>query len=195
MRIRLAALAVVVFTVGGRVALADMGPHTGPAARKGVATKRFSGYGIRFRYPVSLRAYRYQHSSSFSSSIVYLSNVRLHNPCVARRSATSAHISCTTPTRHLPPKSVLIEWSENGSPGWTFSRAHGTRTRIGGRPAKTSISRDTCGVDANVLVDAIISIPSASDDWDEMRACIRGPHVKVLERVADRILDSVTFSK
>jgi len=134
--------------------------------------------GVSFRYPSTWTAHRYVAVSSFSTSIVYLSNDRLHPPCRTTRGQGSVSTACGSPLAHLGPSGVLVEWSEHGFPDWSLkTRAEGKPITVGGHRAKIQIpsSLSPCpdGFDQSMTV-VVESVP---DNWWQIDACIRGPGV------------------
>jgi hypothetical protein len=149
-----------------------------PAAsfeHRGSPYRTFTKGGIRLRYPAGWRAYNYpDDSSSFTRLIAYLSNVRVHDPCVTHRTPQAVTTRCGQPVHRLAPGSILVSWSANGFPGWSFAMARGAPIRVDGRPAKLLRKRGTCRIDADVEIDVIVK-RRAADNWYLARACIRGP--------------------
>jgi hypothetical protein len=110
--------------------------------------------------------------SSFSASIVYLSNQPMKDPCVGRNSS----ISCGRwPVDALEPGGVMLEWTSNGFPAWNFARQPGRVLMVDGRAAKISTRRDVCGdIGADRSISVIVS-RRAADNWYELDGCFRDP--------------------
>jgi len=154
----------------------------------------FSGGGLRFRYPAQWSAETYQVTSTFSSSVVFLSNQAMHSPCVTQHNSANTLVICSLPTGRLKRRSILAYWEENADPAWGFRLAMGASVVIGERRAKLQTTSNDCGIGAQVSVDAVVVIPGMSDSWYEFFACIRGPGASTLERQARDLLGSVRFS-
>jgi hypothetical protein len=130
-------------------------------------------------------------ASSFSTLIVYLSNDQLSPPCAVTPTSTT----CGPPLEQLSAHSLLVSWSADGFPGWTFKRAQGRALRVGGDRAKLRLTKSTCGIGADVLMDVVVERPHIPDNWFEFSACIKGPGINKLERQARKILATVQFGR
>jgi hypothetical protein len=148
---------------------------------------------LSFRYPVSWKAHRYRNQSEFSTAIVYLSNDRLHPPC---RHPRPGFIHCGAPLKRLHPRGVLVEWSENGFPGWTFKDAHGKPMRVDGLHAKLATDRragcEGLGGDHGLVLT--VERPHAADNWYELRACTAGPLAAATEAQVRALIASTNFT-
>src|SRR6202035_4021464 len=156
--------------------------------------RTFSKDGVRLRYPAAWRAYHYSNDySSFSSVIVYLSNVRLHDPCVTHKTPQAVTTTCGQPVDQLGPGSILVSWSANGFPGWSFAKARGTPIRVDGHRAKVLRKHATCRIRADVEIDVTVE-RRAEDNWYLIRACIRGPGTARFGGQFNRLLDTARVS-
>jgi hypothetical protein len=156
--------------------------------------RTFRKDGVRLRYPAGWRTYHYSNdNSNFTSVIVYLSNVRLHDPCVTRKTPQAVTTTCGQPVDHLRPGSILVSWSANGFPGWSFAKARGTPTRIDGHRAKVLRKHATCRIRADVEID-VTGERRAKDNWYLGRACIRGPGTARFTDQFKRMLDTARVS-
>lgn len=156
--------------------------------------RTFRKSGVRLRYPAAWRTYQYPNDySSFSHLIVYLSNVRLHDPCVTRRTPQAVMTRCGQPVNHLTPGSILVSWSANGFPGWSFAMATGTPIRVDGHRAKPLREHATCRIHADVEIDVTVE-RRAADNWYFVRACIRGPGTARLAGKFKRLLNTARIS-
>jgi hypothetical protein len=151
-------------------------PDAAASAKHRTAPERtFRKDGVRLRYPAAWRTYNYSDdNSSFSSLIVYLSNVRVHDPCLTRKTPQAVTTTCGQPVDQLAPRSILVSWSANGFPGWSFAKARGVPIRVDGHRAKLLRKHATCRIRADVEIDVIVE-RRAADNWYSVRACIRGP--------------------
>ena len=134
---------------------------------------------------------RHPDVSSFWALVVYLSNQPLHPPCVI----TIDSKTCGPPLSRLSEGSVLVVWSEDAFPGWTFKWARGTALRVGGHRAKLRLTRSACGVGADVMLDVVVDRPDAPDNWFEFRACITRPGIATRERQIRTLLRTVHFGR
>jgi hypothetical protein len=156
--------------------------------------RTFRKDGVRLRYPAAWRTYSYSNdNSSFTSVIVYLSNVRLHDPCVTHKTSQDVTTTCQQPVGHLRPRSIVVSWSANGFPGWSFAQARGTPIRVDGHRAKMLRKRATCRIHADAEIDVTVQ-RRAKDNWYFVRACIRGPGTARLAGQFKRLLDTARVS-
>ena len=156
--------------------------------------RNFSAEGISFSYPASWHTYRFPWASSFSTSLAYVSNLRLHRPCVGKPLGPN----CQGPVMALPANSALLVWTENGFPGWTFSRAQGTLLRIHGRRARLrQLTPQTawCPRHTSTMLETVIERPGAPDNWYDLRACISGPRSASVQRQVMAVLYSFHASR
>jgi hypothetical protein len=150
-------------------------------------TERFATFDdgvVRFRYPASwgTRTYRGLYSH-FTDPLVFLSTEPMHSPCEVHRTEHSRSSVCGLPVRRLPPPSILVSWWASGFLGWTLAGAEGTRTRVGGLPAKIQERGDVCrripGVDraiqAHVRSTATSTACSAPSTSRPEGRCSDGP--------------------
>jgi len=118
---------------------------TAPASSSAVPvhlTQHFRSQGLAFRYPREWTAKDFRVVSSFTSSIVYLSDQPMHHPCRSRHSARGITVSCGWPPRHLQPGRVLMAWSSAQFPGGKPPR---TSQKLDGHPATIQRSnREEC---------------------------------------------------
>lgn len=186
------ALLVVITGCSGRSAGGAMGPSEGSASACQLA-KTFAGDGLTFHFPRCWRSASYAETSSFSSSVVDLSDQAMHEPC--RRLLPSETV-CGWPVNRLGPGHVLVRWSLGGSPGWTLSSAPGQQRTVGGRPARSAVSRQgPCrAISGDETFTVTIARPSAPDNWLGMTACLRSPHMSTQLREVRQMIASVTFS-
>jgi hypothetical protein len=162
----------------------------------GSALARFSGDGIRFTYPATWHAGTYEVPSSFSTSVVDLSPQSLHPPCITRHLMRSTTITCQRSVTGLRPGSMLTSWSIQTRPLWTFRLAQGSPLRVGGRPARIQVTRDSCGISADDLMEVVVAIPGRdqANSWYQLDACIRGPAIPASEDAVHELLRTVHFT-
>jgi len=139
---------------------------------------------LSFNYPASWRAIAYQSRSSFSTTIVYLSNQSLPAPCPDG--------SCGPGVPKLQPGGFIAWWSERGT--FTFDLLAGDPLTVGGRQAKLSIQNKRCWPGGNVLMSVVVERPEAPDNWYEFDACIGGPGVAEVESQLRALLASTTLA-
>ena len=166
------------------------------ASRSGERLRDFRDAALRFQYPASWQARRYQENGSFSSLIVDLSTQQMHPPCVTRHGSHNTTITCREPIDQLRPGSILVTWSSESWLGWSLAKAYGSRLRVGGRPAKLKVYSDSCGVGADVNMQVVVGIPGTAetDSWYQLDACIRKPGTTTKERQVRQLLRTVHFT-
>lgn len=165
------------------------------AKERAPATASFSVTGLAFRYPASWRRSRtWSDVSSFSASIVYLSNTsRLRAPCVTSTSPGRIAQTCEYPLRALPPAGVLVRWSANGFPGWRRPKAN---TIIAGREATEIRTSGGWCAPLRATETITVIIPRATrDNWYQMDACLRAPGLPRQEAQISSMLRSVRIAK
>ena len=139
---------------------------------RGAGFSEFKDFLLRFDYPSGWKAVVLREDTMFSSPLVYLSHEA--NPrCSAPYGITR---SDPLPQCGLGSDGVLLEWSENGIPTWTFAREIGRQVTIDGQPGKerTVSGSANCVTGTQQSVTLVIA-RTVPDNWYEMDACLRGP--------------------
>jgi hypothetical protein len=188
------ALAAVTLLLSVLTAACSMLPsftvHSGPNG-----LNHFDGQGLSFDYPAEWAAAHFDVTSSFSNSIVYLSTSPLSDPC--DRAPNS--IQCVrAAAAALAPDGVLVEWSRNGFPGWTFDPTKGQRFDVSGRAATIEDlpAVESCkaiGGERQVVVT--IDDPVADMNWTEVQACLRGPNLADLRAQVGAMLETIRWQR
>jgi hypothetical protein len=146
--------------------------------------------GLTFRYPVNWQAGSWSADvSSFSALVVALGTERLSDPCVSAGTVGT----CGLPITALPAGGILVEWRDNGFPGW---HRPAPDTVIGGDPAsETKTSGGWCAR-AGGSEDLTVVIPQAGrpDDWFQMDACLRGPGLAAARAAVAGMLSTVRIA-
>jgi hypothetical protein len=155
--------------------------------------KSFGGLGVSFRYPAAWRSETdADDMSSFSTLIVYLSNMRLYPPCVTSQIKKVIYKTCQPPISQLARGSFLAEWSAGASPLWRFSQVKGKPLRVGGRRAKLLVTKTPC-LGGNTSIAVVVRNDSANSyDFD---VCIKGPGARRVERQVTALLKTVRFGQ
>ena len=172
------------------------GPSPVPAATPSApATGHFAGDVLSFDYPGKWGDASFDVTSSFSTVLVFLSTAPLSDPC----DRTASVIACVrNPVTALESNGVLVEWSRQSFPGWTFDPTKGRLTTVGGRQATLEQSVPSEGPCQEIggereLVVTIVD-PTPDMNWTGMRACLRGPSLDDLQAQVEAMLASVTWS-
>jgi hypothetical protein len=157
-------------------------------------TSRFTGYGITLDYPSAWNRSSFEVVSSFFRQFLFLSTATLADPC----DRTPSSVSCTRQAvAGLGPDGILVIWSSDGFPGWSFDATAGSANPVGGRTATLTASPadDACrAIGGEELMVATIPIPDVRWDWHEMRACLRGPDLASLRSEVRAMLGSVRWT-
>jgi hypothetical protein len=152
----------------------------------------YQGDDIAFDYPGTWNAASFPVMSSFSNVLVFLSTSALADPC----DRTANSIACVrSAATSLEPGGVLVQWSRNGFPGWTFDRSRGKPLTVGGRSASIEDLEpaEPCQMIGGTR-ELVVTIPDpeANMNWTEARACIAGPVAGTETQVAG-MLKTVAF--
>lgn len=154
-------------------------------------TKTFSNGFLNFRYSGCWTAVTYYEESSFSETVVYLSDQSTHQPC----HETANGRTCGWPVGKLDPGHILVQWSANGFPRWTLNEAPGSPTTVGGQPAHAEVSRpgqcSSMGADATISVTIARATP---DNWYGMTACLLDPGDTQAAAAVQQMLSTVTYT-
>src|SRR5262249_33742917 len=117
------------------------------------------------------------------TSIVWLSNHQMHDPCVTTDHNAGLTLSCGYPIDRLHEGSVVANWFSGGVPGTSSQLAAfldtqpGRSVRVHGVPGKIAVglapSDDFAHLGGTQRVDAAFLV---GQEWRyEMSACLRGP--------------------
>jgi hypothetical protein len=156
----------------------------------------YNGEGVRFKHPSCWTATSFAEVSSFSDSLVDLSNQPMHDPCTRTTSPSGGGLEteCGWPLTSLDPGGILVRWSSDGSPTWRIENQPGTSLTVAGRPAREQITEPgDCG---SIGADETISVEverTVQDNFYEMMACFQGPDLKETASQVQEMIDSTTF--
>jgi hypothetical protein len=167
------------------------GGQASPAAAKDPPLAKYANGFLAFRHPAEWKAYPFHWSGGLHfQPMVYLSTQPVHDPCTTNGNTTT----CAWPVKRLQPDGVLVAWENRGFPGWRLGTQPGTSMRIGGRPAKRiTRSGGACrAIGADRTTEVAIASPQ-QDNWTEVTACVRGPHLLANQRRLDALLASTRF--
>jgi hypothetical protein len=192
----LVAMVVLVGCTSARTAISGDPRSTSEASPTAQPATPYDSPPITFRYPSDWTVQHFMVMSSFSSSLVYLSNQPMADPCVRQDSSNVESITCQAwPVQSLEPGGIVVSWSTHGFPSWTFASQPGRLVTVDGRDAKmTTDLGGACGtLGADRALTVVISRKPA-DNWYQLDACLRDPGAAA--GVADilALLDSVHIS-
>jgi hypothetical protein len=182
-------LCLMVFGCGSgasSVALTD--PSSGAMA--------YEDQDISFAHPSSWTATPYKDQSSFTRTLVDLSNLPMHAPCTTNTTVDGTQTACGWPVNRLSKDGVLIVWEADGFPGWSLQTTPGISMKIGGLAARRNVARpgDCAGIGATETITVSIQ-RAAADNYFRMRACLAGPDRASAEDQVGAMLQSVSFPR
>jgi len=150
----------------------------------------YDGNGLRFDYPTCWTPVHNDEVSTFSTSLVDLSNEPMQDPCTT----TASSSECGWPLTNLVTDGVLVRWSSNGTLGWSLQQDPGTSLTVGGLAAREEVSQPgdcgSIGADETIAVEAARTAP---DNYYAMTACLRGPDLTQTASQVQQMLTSTTF--
>jgi hypothetical protein len=179
--------------------LVALGAAAGAAGAGSGPLTSFSLDGLSFRHPAAWRVQTFDDVSHWnpggSRTIAYLSPLALSDPC---RPVTGG-VACTFPIATLPPRGVLVQWSQDGNrPGFGLrSLRGGVRASIGGHPARVKVSRPgPCGaIGGEQTIHALIAAGASSGaGFYDLAVCLRGPGLVRAAGLARAMLASVRIA-
>ncbi len=149
---------------------------------------------VRFAHPVAWTATHFDEVSTFTDSIVYLSNQAMMSPCTTTYSKRGETVSCGWAIHHLNANGVMVEWSAVADPGGPGRTVPGRSIKVGGLPAhEVTDTADTCGIGASESVSITVARKFSTSSFYDMMACLRGPELgQEIAEVQDMI-SSTTF--
>ena len=164
-----------------------------PSVTAGGLDATYSTGPIRFRYPSAWTAQNAEgrYVSTFSTPMVDVSNQPLGNQCTGTSGISQCHVM---PVGSLDPGGVVLQWSENGFPGWKFGSQGGRAITIDGRPAKISNNDPVCGsLSADRSLSVVVKMHDRSN-WYQLDGCFRDPGADAAVAEVMDLLQSVQIS-
>lgn len=97
-------------------------------------SKVFHNDEVRFEYPAAWReAHFFMLSGSFSRTLGYVSNQRMHPPCTTKKTSLGTERDCGWVVKRLRRGGVLAQWSAVAAkPNWRRSSFGGKPIRVDG---------------------------------------------------------------
>jgi hypothetical protein len=173
-------------------------PHAFSArALARTAPARFPSYGVAFRYPMVWSRLDCNSSSTMSTEFTFIWSQASHPSCSDLKRGGRSGL-----TGHVSDGQLWVHWSIGGGPGTALDHALGSKTRIGGQPARVGIvqttgleSQSECGeMGGREAVLAAIKPPGQwSSGLFEMTACLGDQPLGPNEAAVRKLLASVRF--
>jgi hypothetical protein len=179
----LAALVAITSGCGG-------GTGAQAAAKTDPKLVEYSDSVLSFSHPAAWKAYPFRWNGELHfRPLVYLSTQPLRDPCAMQGNT----VSCGFPVGRLRPGGVLVTWNNSGPPA--IELGPGSRTRVGGRPARrVDTAHGICrSIGADRTIDVLIQTRPLPSPLMELTACLRGPGLARAERSVDVLLGSTQF--
>lgn len=79
-------------------------------------------------------------------------------------------------------------------PGFHFQDQPGRSLHVAGQPARLTVSRSSCGVQADLRMSLVIAVPGRADAWDQLTACIRGPDIPRAQTQIQTLIQTAHFT-
>jgi hypothetical protein len=142
----------------------------------------------------------YTEVTSFTTSLAYLSNQKMHAPCTTTTNSVGIQTRCTLPVDKLDPKGVLAQWTVGGGPepeGFSVEDLPGRSRLIDGHMAKIQVSRPglCSSIGGQESATANVADGSNPDNYYTFTACFRGPNLASTTKEVMALLLSTKFSK
>ena len=158
---------------------------------------RWSGSGVSFTYPQ--RWSRVHGSpSSFTDMVAAVSNHDLTDPCFTSGDTSS----CGQPLASLQAATLLVEWWEDGYPGWSLGSQPGRTTTVDGLPGKirqggpATVGSGICyRLGADRWITVVIGRPTTTDNYFQFVVCMKGPGLALERSAAMRILQTAHLAR
>jgi hypothetical protein len=185
-------LAVLALTVLGCASLA--------AASAPIATTSFDTTGFHTRYPSTWSPLQQSSQPSIGTSLIWLSNQPMHDPCTTTASGDGITSTCGFPIASLAPSGVVVHWSRDDGPNTVdaaaLARTPGQTLQVDGHPAKFTVeapSYSSCGT-LTATREVLATILADDRAAFQMDACIRGPNLRKTENQLRHMTETTTFT-
>jgi hypothetical protein len=168
--------------------LAGCGPAPTPEPPQ--APNHFAESGLVFDYPAAWRAYRYEVTTSFYSSIAFLGTVEVADPCV--REVNS--ITCGSGYA-LQPGTLVVDIQAASFPGFSIlDLPAGARPiSVDGLPGYVEEAETAAGTGATAARTWSIARPGSIDNYYRITANVRTPNEAAMLDLVDGIVRSIRY--
>jgi hypothetical protein len=167
-----------------------------PTAALSAHASHYRRYGVSFSYPAAWKRLDWCWEGTTVTPLVVLTAGRVSTACDGKRP--------WFPPGTLHRRNLSVFWAEGGMPGlkWFSTVKRSPTTRVGGQPARTAIltprarhwHESGCSLTrATVAIVTEIRLAYPVDNYYEMTACLRRPHLTANERAVRTMLASVRF--
>ena len=147
---------------------------------------------LGFSYPAEWQRVGAPLSGSFVWMTAAVSNQALEQPCTKSVGPASTTVTCGPPIDRLVAGGLLVEWWQDGFPGFRFDSVPGYPATVDGRPVKISEEdgalQECSGTGAARTIRAVI--PRAPDNYFVFAACLGSRDGEDQRQAALRILRS-----
>jgi hypothetical protein len=190
-------IAVMALTCVPALSMAATGAATEPA----VSLATFTGtLGFRTQYPASWSQLQQSGQATIGTSLVWLSNQAMHDPCSATVDGGQLVAMCGLPVTTMKPGGVVVGWTRSEGPVTpdpaTLAQVPGRAITVGGQPAKLAVAepgRNGCEAIGATRAMHLTVVVSHEFQY-EMTACLRGPKLSVLEGRVRQMLRTTSFT-
>jgi hypothetical protein len=188
----LVATGIVAFSVlvGWGAAMASSRAQSHQPSASG---KVFQNASLRLKYP---RAWRARHFNvalnPIYSSLVYISNQRMYNPCTTKTTPGGTESRCGAAVKHLRPGGVMADWAALQVP--MAGTMGGKPLRVDGRKAVRQVRfPGTCRSIGGTETVLVLVAGRTSQESYLFTACLRSPHRRKHFNQLNAIVKSTTF--
>jgi len=148
---------------------------------------------ITFSYPSGWSKTGWDAAGSFTYMVAAVSNGALKTPCTH----SPMTVTCGPPIDQMDASTLLVEWWQNGFPGWDLAHQEGSPVQVDGLNGKIQDPADPKTVCTNIGADSAlrVQIDRGSSNYFEFDACFKGPGTATQKTEALTILNSGRFKR
>jgi hypothetical protein len=161
-----------------------------------VEASKYQRDGLSFSYPSTWKRLNWCWEGTTITPLVVLTTGRTTTACDGQ--------TPWYPSGTVHRRSLSVFWEEGGVPGlrWFETVRHNPTTRVGGQPARTAVitpstphwPETACSLmGANLAMVTQVRRTDVRDNYYEMTACLRGPHLAANKAAVRTMLASVHF--
>jgi hypothetical protein len=168
-------------------AVAGCGPAPSPTP---AAPNHFAEAGLAFDYPAGWRAYHYELTSSFFSSIAYLGTVDVKDPCVREANG----MTCGTGYALLPG-TLVVDIQAASFPGFSILDvpAGARPITVDGLPGYVEDGEAVPATGATAVRTWSIPRPGSIDNYVRITANVRAPNEEAMLGFVDGMVKGIRY--